>query len=29
MFDFQIAEDAGIVREVLEKTKERQRQWYA
>jgi hypothetical protein len=29
MFDFQIAEDARVVREVLDKTKERQRQWYA
>jgi len=29
MFDFQIAEDAGIVCDVIEKTKERQRQWYA
>ena len=29
MFDFQIAEDAGIVCDVLEKTKERPRQWYA
>jgi hypothetical protein len=28
MFDFQIAEDSGVVRDVLEKTKERQRQWY-
>jgi hypothetical protein len=28
MFDFQIAEDSRIVCEVLEKTKERQRQWY-
>jgi hypothetical protein len=28
MFDFQIADDSTIVRDVLEKTKERQRQWY-
>jgi hypothetical protein len=28
MFDFQIAEDAGVCRDVIEKTKERQRQWY-
>jgi hypothetical protein len=28
MFDFQIAEDSGVVRNVLEKTKQRQRQWY-
>jgi hypothetical protein len=28
MFDFQIAEDARVVCDVLEKTKERQRQWY-
>jgi hypothetical protein len=27
MFDFQIAEDTGTVREVLEKTTQRQRQW--
>ena len=27
MFDFQIAEDAGVVRDVLEKTTQRQRQW--
>jgi hypothetical protein len=29
MFDFQIKEDAAIVRNVLEKTQQRQRQWYA
>jgi len=29
MFDFQIAEDARIACDVLAKTKERQRQWYA
>ncbi len=29
MFDFQIAEDSKIVREVLENTKERSRKWYA
>ena len=28
MFDFQIAEDAGVCRDVLAKTKERSRQWY-
>jgi hypothetical protein len=28
MFDFQIAEDSGVVRDVLEKTKQRPRQWY-
>ena len=27
MFDFQIAEDTGVVRDVLEKTTQRQRQW--